>query len=180
MKGGVRNIRCDARSTRNQRDMIVLVRLPRILGDGPLEIQPLLRLHAVQVLAHGPIVIALDHEINVPLGVLVADGGVRPDDRLLHLGPLVPRQQRRRDRQARDGLAVREREAELLGVVVQLLDGLELEPDEALVAAREGLLRRGGRRGQGGGDGLALVGRSGGVGFRLGGFRGAVVVVSCS
>ena len=122
----------------------MLVRLPRILGDRALEIQPLIRLHAVQMLAHGPILIPLDHEINVALRVLVADGRVWPDDRLLHLGPLVPRQQRRRDRQARDGLAVREREAELLRVVVQLLDGFELQVDEALVAAREGLLGRGG------------------------------------
>lgn len=160
--------------------MIVLVRLPRILGDRPLEIQPLIWLHAVQVLAHGPILIPLDQEIDISLCILVADRRVRPDDRLLHLSALVPRQQRRRDRQARDGLAVGQREAEFLGIVVDFLDRLELEPDEALITAREGLLRRGGQQAGGGGDRLAFVGRGGGVGFGFGRFGDAVVVVSSS
>lgn len=175
-----RNVRCNTRSTSNQRDMIMLVRLPRILRNRPLEIQPLIRLHAVHVLAHDPILIPLDHEINVALGVLVANRRIRPDDRLLHLGPLVPRQQRRCDRQARDGIAVGQREAEFLRVVVQLLDGLEFQADEALIPAQEGLLWRGGRRGGGEGYGLAFVGRWRSVGFGFGRFGDAVVVVSSS
>ena len=163
----------------------MLVRLPRILGNGPLEIQPLIRLHLMHVLAHGTVWIPLDHEIDIPLCILVADGRIRPYDRLVHLRALVLCQQRRGDGEARDVIAVGEREAEFLGVVVEFLDGFELEVDEALVSAREGLLRSGCRRSGGGGHGLAFVCRRGGlrfwfrVGF-FGGIRNAVVVVSSS
>ena len=137
------NLRRDACPTSNQGDVVMLVRLPRILGDRSLEFQPLIGLHVMQMLAHGTVRIPLDHEIEIALCILVADGRIRPYDRLLHLRALVLCQQRRGDGEARDVVAVGEREAEFLRVVVEFLDGFELEVDEPLVPAREGLLRSG-------------------------------------
>ena len=158
--------------------MIMLVGLPRILRYRPLEIQSLIRLHIMQMLAHRPIRIPLDHQINVALRILIADRRVWPYDRFLHLRPLVFRNQRGRDLQARDIILVRQREAEFLRVVVELLDGLELQVDEALVATGErGGLGGGSAGGEVRRDGLALLGGWGRGG--LGG-RGALVVVVSS
>lgn len=136
------DLRRDARPTGNQRNMIMLIRLPRIFRDGPLELQPLLGLHIMQVLAHRSIGIPLNHKVNIPFRVLIARRRIRPDDRLVHLGALILSQERRRNRKARDVIAVWEGEAEFFRVVVDLLDGFELQVDETLVSASEGLLRR--------------------------------------
>ena len=173
------DLRRDACSTGDQSDVIVLVRLPWILGDRALEIEPLIRLHGMQVLTHRPVGIPLDHQIDIPLRILVARRRVRPDNGLLHLGALVLGEEGRRDREARHVIAVGEGEAEFLRVVVDLLDGLEFQADEALLAAAEGGLGRRGGGGGGRGHGLAFVGGGGRVGF---GFRfgDPVVVVSSS
>lgn len=123
----------------------MLIRLPRILRNGSLEIQPLIRLHSMQMLAHGAIRIPLHHQIDEPLRILITRRRIRSDDRLIHLRALVFRQQSRRDGEPRDVIAVREREAEFFRIVVDFLDGFELEVDETLVAALEGFLRRRGR-----------------------------------
>ena len=87
----------------------------------------------MHVLAHGTVGIPLNQEIDIPFCILVADGRIRSYDRLLHLRALVLGQQGRGDGEARDVIAVGEGEAEFLGVVVDFLDGFELEVDEALV-----------------------------------------------
>ncbi len=116
----------------------MLVRLPFIFRNRPLEIQPLIRLHVMHMLAHRPIRIPLHQQIHIPPRILVARRRIRPNDRLLHARPLILRQQRRRDLQPGDIIFIRQREPEFLRVVVDFLDGLELQVDEALVAAGEG------------------------------------------
>ena len=118
----------------------MLVRLPRILGNRPLERQPLIRLHVMQMLAHRPIRIPLDQKINISLCILIARRRVRSDDWFFHFRTLVLRKQCRRDGEARDVIAVGEREAEFLRVVVDFLDGFEFQVDEALISAAEGFL----------------------------------------
>jgi len=117
----------------------MLIRTPWVLGNRPLEIQPLVRLHAMQMLAHWSIRVLLNHEIQIPFFILIARRSVWPDDRLLHLRALVFGEQGRRDLQTGDGIFVWEGEAEFLGVVVDFLYGIQLEGDETLIAACERL-----------------------------------------
>lgn len=86
----------------------------------------------------------------------VADGGVGPDDGLLHLRALVLGDEGRSDGETGNAVVVWQVEAELLGVVVDLLNALELQADETLIAAGKGLGGRGGRA-SGLGDRLLLV-----------------------
>ena len=96
----------------------------------------------MQMLAHRPIRISLHHQINIPLGVLIARRRIRPDDRLVHFRTLILSQEGRGDGKARDVIAVGKGEAKFFRVVVDLFYGFELQVDEALVSASEGLLRR--------------------------------------
>lgn len=164
----------DASTASNEGNLVVLVGGPGVLGDGALEVESLTGTHVVHVLGHGAVGVALDDEVDVSFGILVADGRVWSDDGLLHLGTLVlgeegscKRKKKRRRRLA--GCREREEEkegegegegeqhtgniqtrrgtlgqveAELLGVVVDVLDALKLQADEALVAASKGLFAR--------------------------------------
>lgn len=59
----------DTSATGKQNNVVVLVSLPRVLGKGTLEVQTLTNVHAVQVLGHGAVRIALDHELEVTRNV---------------------------------------------------------------------------------------------------------------
>lgn len=67
----------------------------------------------------------------------------------MHLRALVLGDKCRGNGQARDIVLLRKSEAELLGVVVDLLNVLQLQANEALVAASEGLVRCSGELGNG-------------------------------
>lgn len=129
----------DAGATSDEGDVVVLVGLPGVLGDGALHLERLAGGHVVHVLGHDATGVALDDEVEVAGLVLVGDGGVRANSRLLHLGALVLGDEGGGDVEARDGIVVVELEAQLLGVVVDQLHGLERQADEALVAAGEAL-----------------------------------------
>jgi len=73
--------------------------------------------------------------------VLVADGSVRADDRLLSLGSLVLGHDGAGHRKTGDRVLIVELEAELLGVVVDILNAVERKADETLVTASEDLRR---------------------------------------
>jgi len=115
--------------------VIVLIRRPRVFGYRALEIQPLSGLHVVQMLAHRPVRVPLDHEIYISLLILIARRRVWSYNRLLHLGPLVLRQQRRGDLQPGHIVGIRQCEAELFRVVVYLLHRVEFQVYETLGAA---------------------------------------------
>jgi hypothetical protein len=70
---------------------------------------------------------------------LVADGGVRPQDGLLHAGALELGQDGAGDAEAGDLVLLGQLEAETLGVVVDRLDLLELEGDPFAVQCLLGL-----------------------------------------
>lgn len=77
---------------------------------------------------------------------LVTCRGVRPDNGLLGVGRLELGEEGASDLHPRHLVLLGQLEDELLGVVVDDLDVLEQQGDEALVAAEEGLLRRAGHR----------------------------------
>lgn len=129
----------DAGAAGDQGDVVVLVGLPGVLGDGALHLERLAGGHVVHVLGHDAAGVALDDEVEVAGLVLVGDGGVGADGGLLHLGTLVLGDEGGGNVEARDGIVVVELEAQLLGVVVDQLHGLERQADEALVAAGEAL-----------------------------------------
>lgn len=81
----------------------------------------------------------------MPLGILIARGRIWSYDRLVHVRPLILRQQRAGNRQTRDIVLVGQGEAEFLRVGADLLDAFELQVNEALTAACEGCILR--RRG---------------------------------
>lgn len=149
----------DAGAAGYEADVVVLVGRPGVFGDGAFEVEALRRVHAVEVFGHGPVGVAFDDEVEVAASVFVADGRVGSDDRFVHLGAFVFGEERRGDLQTRDVVFVGQGEAELLGVVVDLLDAFELQVHPALVAALEGLVR-----------GLAVIRRGGtvvGAAFRF-------------
>jgi len=130
----------DARAAGDQRNMLVLVGLPRVLGDGTLYVQPLAGHHVVQVGRHRPVGVLLDQQIDVSLLSLVADGSVRPDNGLVGPNGVIFRQDGRRDVQTRDHVVLGQAQPQTLGVVVDELNVLQLEGQPALLAAGEGLL----------------------------------------
>lgn len=79
----------DTGTSGNEGDVVVLVLLPGVLGDGTLHVKSLSGLHVVKVLGHGATGVLLDDEVEVADGVLVTDGSVGTNDRFLHLGTLV-------------------------------------------------------------------------------------------
>lgn len=79
----------DTGTTGDQGDVVVLVGLPRVLGNGALHLKRLAGSHAVHVLGHDAARVLLDDEVDVAGGILVGNGGVGTDGRLLHLGALV-------------------------------------------------------------------------------------------
>lgn len=91
LEDGARRLphRGDARATRDQGDVLVLVGGPLVLGDGALDVQPLPGLEVVHVRGHGAVGVRLDEEVDGALLVDVADGRVGADHGLLHLGALV-------------------------------------------------------------------------------------------
>ena len=129
----------DSGATSDQSDVVVLVGLPRVLGDRSLHLKRLARCHVVHVLGHDATRIPLDNEVEVAGCVLVRDGGVWADGGLGHLGALVLGNERAGDVETGDGIFVVELESQLLGVVVDDLGRLERQLDEALVASSEAL-----------------------------------------
>jgi hypothetical protein len=129
----------DAGTTSDQGDVVVLVGLPGVLGDGTLHVEPLSRLHVVKVLRHGTAGVLLDDKVDVADGILVTDGSVGTDDGLLHLGALVLCNESRSDGEARNAAVLGEVETQSLCVVVDDLALHELQADEALVTAGEAL-----------------------------------------
>lgn len=65
-------LRCDASPASNQCDMFMLVRRPGELRDRSFEVQPLTRLHTMQMLAHRPIWIPLSIQLNMLFEILIA------------------------------------------------------------------------------------------------------------
>lgn len=59
----------DTGATGDQADVVVLVGLPGVLGEGALEGKALVDVHRVEVLGHGAIGIGLDHELEVAGGI---------------------------------------------------------------------------------------------------------------
>jgi len=129
----------DSGATSDQSDVVVLVGLPRVLGDGSLHLKRLARCHVVHVLGHDSTGVPLDDEVKVAGSVLVGDGGVWADRGLGHLRALVLGDERTGDVETGDGILVIQLEPQLLGVVVDDLGGLEGQLDEALVASSEAL-----------------------------------------
>jgi len=80
---------CDTRSTRNQGDVLELVRGPWVLGDGSLDVQSLAGLHVMHVAGHGTVGVLLNNKVDGALLIDVADGCVWSDDGFLHVGALV-------------------------------------------------------------------------------------------
>ena len=117
----------------------MLVGLPRVLGDRTLHLERLTGSHAVHVLGHDTARVLLDDEVDVAGSVLVGNGSVRADGRLLHLRAFVFGDEGGGNVETRHGILVVELEAELLGVVVDDLHGVERQLDETLVAACEAL-----------------------------------------
>lgn len=93
----------------------------------------------MHVLGHHAAGVFLDEQVDVPRSVLVGNGSVRADGRLLHLRALVLGDERAGDVEAGDGILLVQLEAELLSVVVDVLNRLERELDETLVASGEAL-----------------------------------------
>lgn len=149
----------DAGAARYQGDVVVLVGLPGILGQGTLDVEAMALDHVVQVRRHGAVGVLLHEEVNVALGILktvlarptrtgigkkrtlVTDGGIRPHNGLLHVRSLVLGQDGARDMQTRDLVLLGKLEAETLGVVVDNLHVIQHEGEPALVATGERLLR---------------------------------------
>jgi len=129
----------DTGATGNQGDVVVLVGLPRVFGDGALHLQRLAGSHAVHVLGHDAAGVLLDDEVDVTGSVLVGNGGVGTDGRLLHLGALVLGNERAGDVETGNGILLVQLETQLLGVVVDNLHGVEGQLNEALVASSEAL-----------------------------------------
>lgn len=129
----------DTGTAGNQGNVVVLVGLPRVLRDGALHLELLADSHVVHVLRHNATGVLLDNEVEVALGILVGNGSVRTDGGLLHLRALVLGDERAGDIEARNGILFVQLEAQLLGVVVDDLHGVERKLDEALVAASEAL-----------------------------------------
>lgn len=55
----------DTGTTGDQGDVVVLVGLPGVLGDGALHVESLTGLHVVHVLRHGTARVSLDDEVEV-------------------------------------------------------------------------------------------------------------------
>ena len=55
----------DAGASSNQRNVVVLVGLPGVLGNGTLEVEPLARVHVVKLRGHGTVGVVLDNKIEV-------------------------------------------------------------------------------------------------------------------
>ena len=133
----------DAGAASNQSNVVVLVLLPGVLGDGALHVEPLSGLHVVEVLGHGAARVLLDDEVEVADGVLVTDGGVGADDGLLHLRTLVLCDEGGSNGETRDAVVLGKVETQSLCVVVDDLALHQLQADEALVTASEALGRVG-------------------------------------
>lgn len=56
--------RGDTGTTSDQRNVVVLVALPRVLADRALEVEPLAGLHVVEVRRHGSVGVLLDDEVE--------------------------------------------------------------------------------------------------------------------
>jgi hypothetical protein len=129
----------DSGATSDQSDVVVLVGLPRVLGDGSLHLKRLAGCHVVHVLGHDATGVPLDNEVEVTGSVLVRDRGVWANSGLRHLRALVLGDERAGDVQAGNGILVVQLEPQLLGVVVDDLGGFKGELNEALVASSEAL-----------------------------------------
>lgn len=129
--------RGDTGSGTNQGDLLVEVGLPLVLDDGTLEGQGLALLELVDVLGHLSLGVRLDDELKLALLVGVGNGGVRSH----HVGALgghVLGEQSGGGGQAQGGVGGGELEDERLGVVGQVLGGLELEVDPLVIALEGG------------------------------------------
>lgn len=124
----------DTGAAGNAGDVLVLVLLPLVLGEGTLDVETLARDHVVHVAGHGSLLVLLDHEVHESLGVLIRDGGVGTNDGLSSLGGELGQDGAARS-QSRDLVLLGQLEAEALGVVVDDLNVLEEQGDEALVTA---------------------------------------------
>ena len=123
--------------------------------------------------AHRPALIPLHQEVQIASLAFIADGCIRPYHGFLHLGPFIFRDQGGSDLHAGDVVAVGEGEAHPLGIVADLLHGLEFQGEESLVAAREGFVRtRAHRLG-----GLLLCSRGDRAGLRRTWYLGGVGAV---
>lgn len=126
-------------ATSDQSDVVVLVGLPRVLGDRALHLKRLARYHVVHVLGHDATGVPLDNEVEVAGSVLVGDGGVWADGGLGHLRALVLGDECAGDVETGNGILLVQLESQLLGVVAEDLRGLERELNKALVASGEAL-----------------------------------------
>lgn len=154
--------RGDAGSGTNQGDLLVEVGLPLILDDGTLEGQSVTLLELVDVLGHLTLGVGLDDELKLALGVRVGNRGVRSDN----VGALrghVLGEESGSGGKTEGGVGGRELEDEGLGVVGQVLGGLELEINPLVVA-----LEGGGLSVVGDGHVGEVVGRGGGGNYRGG------------
>lgn len=129
----------DASTTSDQGNVVVLVGLPGVLGDGTLHVEPLAGMHVVKVLGHGTAGVLLDYEVDVANGVLVTDGSVGTNDGLLHLGALVLCDESGSNSETGNAVIFGKVETQSLCVVVDDLALHQLQADEALVTASEAL-----------------------------------------
>ena len=115
----------DTGAASNQGDVVVLVGLPRVLGNGALHLKGLSGSHAVHVLGHDAARVPLDDEVDVAGGVLIRNRSVGADSRLLHLRALVLGDERAGDVETGYGILLIQLETQLLGVVVDDLHRVE-------------------------------------------------------
>lgn len=146
----------DARAAGHHADVAVLVGLPLVLGDRPLERERLAHVQFVDVRRHRAPGVLLHQQVQVAGLVLVAHGRVRPDGRLsvsfalelgqqgrcstisitiyIYISPgFVSPGLRTGNVKARDALAVRQLEPKLLNVMADLLNRRKLQVDPSLI-----------------------------------------------
>ena len=159
----------------------MFIRRPDVLRHRPLKTQPLVDFHIMHVLAHRSPRVLLNNQLHIPLLILIVRRRIRTYNRLLHPRTHILRNQRRRHHQPGNIIRIGKREPEFLRVMVDRLDGLELQVEKTLFATGEGVVWR---RGCFGGDGVLFM-RGGGrdcAGWRRRRHRrhGPVVVVISS
>ncbi len=117
----------DTSSSGDQSNVLMLVCLVWVLWQWALELKALIWSHLVDMRRHRAVLVLLDQKGHVSALVLVRDRGVGSDGVLLLSWTLVASHERRSDLQAGDVILIWKSESELLGVVVDVLDLLELE-----------------------------------------------------
>jgi len=141
--------RRDAGAAGEEGDVLVLVGVPCVLGDGALELDALAGLDVVQVRGHGAVGVFLDEEREVASLVctcvsdillhttvqgsemltLIADWRIWAYDEFFLPWSLVPGQQRRCDLEAAHVVFAWQSECEFLGVMIDRLDLVQLQAD---------------------------------------------------